>query len=118
MRLVRYGDVGKEKPGILDAQGGIRDVSGAVKDIDGTALSPEGLAKMRGLNVESLPKVSINACVSALRPCVRTAPSLSPRPQANISQSAAWSCLPASIPSSSARFSASMRRPSRSGQAL
>jgi len=58
MRLVRYGDIGKEKPGILDAQGGIRDVSGTVKDIDGTALSLEGLAKLRGLNVESLPKVS------------------------------------------------------------
>ena len=58
MRLVRYGDAGKEKPGIVDAQGGIRDASGAVKDIDGAALSPEGLAKLRGLNVESLPKVS------------------------------------------------------------
>jgi len=58
MRLVRYGDLGKEKPGILDAQGAIRDLSGAVADIDGTSLSPEGLAKLRGRNVEGLPKVS------------------------------------------------------------
>jgi len=58
MRLVRYGDIGKEKPGVLDAQGAIRDLSGVVADIDGGALSPDGLAKLRGLNVDSLPKVS------------------------------------------------------------
>ena len=58
MRLVRYGDAGKEKPGILDAQGAIRDLSGVVADIDGSALAPDSLAKLRGLNVDSLPKVS------------------------------------------------------------
>jgi len=58
MRLVRYGDAGKEKPGILDAQGAIRDLSGVVADIDGGALAPDSIAKLRGLNVDSLPKVS------------------------------------------------------------
>ena len=58
MRLVRYGDAGKEKPGIVDAQGAIRDLSGVVGDIDGSALSPEGQAKLRGVNVDSLPKVA------------------------------------------------------------
>jgi len=57
MRLVRYGDIGKEKPGILDAQDAIRDLSGVVSDIDGDALSPDSLNKLRGLNVDSLPKV-------------------------------------------------------------
>jgi 2-keto-4-pentenoate hydratase/2-oxohepta-3-ene-1,7-dioic acid hydratase in catechol pathway len=60
MRLVRYGDAGKEKPGILDAQGTIRDLSGVVNDIDGNALSPDSLNKLRGLNVDSLPKVPGN----------------------------------------------------------
>lgn len=60
MKLVRYGEAGKEKPGILDAQGGIRDLSGVVKDIDGSVVSPEGLAKLRGVNVDSLPKVGGN----------------------------------------------------------
>lgn len=60
MKLVRYGEAGKEKPGIIDAQGGIRDLSGMVKDIDAAAVSPEGLAKLRAVNVESLPKVSDN----------------------------------------------------------
>jgi 2-keto-4-pentenoate hydratase/2-oxohepta-3-ene-1,7-dioic acid hydratase in catechol pathway len=58
VRLVRYGDAGKEKPGILDAQGAIRDLSGVVADIDGSALAPDSLAKLRGLNVDSLPKVA------------------------------------------------------------
>ena len=60
MKLVRYGEAGKEKPGMLDAQGGIRDLSGVVKDIDGSTVSPEGIAKLRALNVDSLPKVSGN----------------------------------------------------------
>jgi 2-keto-4-pentenoate hydratase/2-oxohepta-3-ene-1,7-dioic acid hydratase in catechol pathway len=60
MRLVRYGDAGKEKPGLLDAQGAIRDLSGVVPDIDGSALAPDSLTKLRGLNVDSLPKVAGN----------------------------------------------------------
>jgi ureidoglycolate lyase len=58
MKLVRYGDAGKEKPGILDAAGALRDLSGVVSDIDGAALSAEGLAKIRAADLNSLPKVS------------------------------------------------------------
>ena len=60
MKLVRYGEAGKEKPGILDAQGAIRDLSGVVKDIDATTVSPEGLAKLKSVNVDALSKVSGN----------------------------------------------------------
>ncbi len=60
MKLVRYGEAGKEKPGILDAQGAIRDLSGVVKEIDATTVSPEGIAKLKGVKVDSLPKVSGN----------------------------------------------------------
>jgi 2-keto-4-pentenoate hydratase/2-oxohepta-3-ene-1,7-dioic acid hydratase in catechol pathway len=60
MKLVRYGEAGKEKPGILDAQGAIRDLSGVVKDIDATTVSPQGIAKLKGVNVDSLPKVRGN----------------------------------------------------------
>lgn len=60
MKLVRYGDAGKEKPGILDSQGEIRDLSGLVKDIDGSVLGDEGLARLRAANIEALPKVSGN----------------------------------------------------------
>lgn len=60
MKLVRYGDAGQEKPGMLDAQGAIRDLSAAVRDIDGSTISEESLAKLRGIDVNSLPKVSGN----------------------------------------------------------
>ena len=33
MKLVRYGQPGKEKPGLIDAEGRLRDLSGVVKDI-------------------------------------------------------------------------------------
>jgi len=60
MRLVRYGEAGSEKPGILDASGAIRDLSGVVKDIDGSTLGTDGLNKLRGVDVNALPKVAGN----------------------------------------------------------
>jgi ureidoglycolate lyase len=65
MKLVRYGEAGKEKPGILDAHGAVRDLSGHVRDIDGAAISEQGLAKLRGLDVEGLPKVGGNPRLGA-----------------------------------------------------
>ena len=58
MKLVRFGDAGQEKPGVLDAGGAIRDLSGVIRDIDGSTLSDASLAKLRALNLESLPKVA------------------------------------------------------------
>jgi 2-keto-4-pentenoate hydratase/2-oxohepta-3-ene-1,7-dioic acid hydratase in catechol pathway len=57
MKLVRYGAPGREKPGMLDAQGRIRDLSKIVPDIAGEALSPKGLAKLRKLKPDKLPLV-------------------------------------------------------------
>jgi ureidoglycolate lyase len=65
MRLVRYGEAGSEKPGMLDGSGVIRDLSGVVKDIDGAVLQPESLAKLRALNPDSLPKVAGNPRLGA-----------------------------------------------------
>jgi ureidoglycolate lyase len=58
MKLVRYGEAGKEKPGVLDAQGAIRDLSGVVRDIDASTISPEGIARLKGTNVDGLPTVA------------------------------------------------------------
>ena len=44
MKLLRYGDRGAEKPGVLDADGHIRDLSGVITDIEGDVLGPESLA--------------------------------------------------------------------------
>ena len=68
MKLLRYGPVGQEKPGLLDAQGRIRDLSAHVADIAGEALLPEGLARIAALDPQSLPVVPGNprlgACVA------------------------------------------------------
>jgi 2-keto-4-pentenoate hydratase/2-oxohepta-3-ene-1,7-dioic acid hydratase in catechol pathway len=67
MKLVRFGNAGAEKPGVLDLEGSIRDLSGIVPDISGSALSPESLARLRGLNLTELPLASNS---SRLGPCV------------------------------------------------
>ena len=58
MKLVRHGEAGQEKPGILDKAGAVRDLSGRIKDIDGAFLSGGGLAELSKLDVETLPKVA------------------------------------------------------------
>jgi len=67
MKLLRYGDKGQEKPGLLDAQGQIRDLSAHITDLAGKALEPSSLDALSKLDVASLPLVSgsprIGACV-------------------------------------------------------
>jgi 2-keto-4-pentenoate hydratase/2-oxohepta-3-ene-1,7-dioic acid hydratase in catechol pathway len=67
MKLVRYGPAGKEKPGLIDAEGKLRDLSKKVKDIDGAALAPAELAKLRKLDPKKLPQVKGRP---RLGPCV------------------------------------------------
>ena len=57
MKLLRYGESGREKPGVVDTSGRIRDLSGIVGDIAGDALDRESLARLRGLDLASLPLV-------------------------------------------------------------
>ena len=67
MKLLRYGEMGAEKPGMLDADGNIRDLSAHVSDINGAALGDDTLAKLRALDPASLPLVEgsprLGACV-------------------------------------------------------
>ncbi|RFC63399.1 FAA hydrolase family protein [Fulvimarina endophytica] len=71
MKLLRYGPAGREKPGIMDANGQIRDLSGVVADISGDVLSPAGLERIAGTDPESLPVVDgkprLGPCVGAMQ---------------------------------------------------
>jgi 2-keto-4-pentenoate hydratase/2-oxohepta-3-ene-1,7-dioic acid hydratase in catechol pathway len=67
MKLLRFGDAGREKPGILAADGTIRDLSGTVADIAGEVLLPTGIEKLRGVDPTKLPRVSEPV---RLGPCV------------------------------------------------
>ena len=68
MKLVRYGPAGKEKPGLIDADGKLRDLSKKVKDINGASLAPAELAKLKKLDVKKLPLVKgkprLGSCVA------------------------------------------------------
>lgn len=68
MKLLRYGEPGHERPGLLDAQNQIRDLSAILPDLDGSALSPQSLARLAALDPQSLPLVSgqprLGPCVS------------------------------------------------------
>ncbi|MHA1518074.1 MAG: fumarylacetoacetate hydrolase family protein [Alphaproteobacteria bacterium] len=57
MKLVRFGESGKERPGVLDAKGQIRDLSGVIKDLSGDALGRESLNRLKAIASEMLPLV-------------------------------------------------------------
>lgn len=60
MKLVRYGDVGQEKPGMVDANGTLRDLSAHVADFTGETIGDDSIAKLRALDPASLPAVDGN----------------------------------------------------------
>jgi 2,4-diketo-3-deoxy-L-fuconate hydrolase len=57
MKLIRFGQAGHEKPGLVDEDGVFRDLSGIVDDITGEVLTAHGLAKLRALKPSALPVV-------------------------------------------------------------
>lgn len=71
MKLVRYGELGKERPGLVDDSGQIRDLSAAVPDITSETIAPASLDLLRKLEPETLPLVDatvrIGACIGNVR---------------------------------------------------
>ena len=78
MKLLRYGPVGHEKPGVLDAAGQVRSLSALIDDIGGDALLPDSLAHLRSLDLDSLPLVPgvpqqdlrLGPCVANVGKCI------------------------------------------------
>jgi 2-keto-4-pentenoate hydratase/2-oxohepta-3-ene-1,7-dioic acid hydratase in catechol pathway len=65
MKLIRFGDKGVEKPGVMAADGSLRDLSGLVPDIAGGVLAPASLAALRSLDATLLPLVPAGARLGA-----------------------------------------------------
>ncbi|MDC0093734.1 fumarylacetoacetate hydrolase family protein [Alphaproteobacteria bacterium] len=67
MKLLRHGEFGKEKPGIMDQEGKIRDLSDHISDINGDTISADSLKKITAIDLSTLPIVSdttrLGACV-------------------------------------------------------
>ena len=70
MKLVRYGNPGEERPGLLDSQGALRDLYAFVPDIAGPVLLPASQEKLRALDPATLPLVPgsprLGPCVGAV----------------------------------------------------
>ena len=67
MKLLRYGPLGEERPGILDARGEVRSLAGVIPDLTGEFLSDDTWRRLRELDVDSLPRVEPGV---RLGPCV------------------------------------------------
>ena len=65
MKLVRYGQKGAEKPGLIDKSGQLRDLSAHVRDLDGEAYSPATLRKLAAIDPASLRTVEGNPRLGA-----------------------------------------------------
>ena len=68
MKLVRYGEAGSERPGVVGTDGKIRDLSAHVADIGGAALDPRSLQDLSRIDPATLPPVDgsprIGPCVA------------------------------------------------------
>jgi 2,4-diketo-3-deoxy-L-fuconate hydrolase len=67
MKLFRFGNPGRERPGVVDAQGVARDISSLCEDLNGSALSRANLERVRRADLQSLPRVP---STERLGPCV------------------------------------------------
>ncbi len=67
MKLLRWGEIGDERPGLLDGDGRRRDLTGVIADVAGAALAPDTLARLAALDPTQLPLVPDSARIA---PCV------------------------------------------------
>ena len=68
MKLCRIGEIGKEKPAIIDKDKKYRDLSSVVKDFNPETLNFETLKKIKEIDISKLPELNskqrVGACVS------------------------------------------------------
>ncbi len=68
MKLLRIGEIGSEKPALLDKENKYRDLSSIIKDFNPDTLNFETLEKIKNTNITKLPvldsNLRIGACVS------------------------------------------------------
>jgi 2-keto-4-pentenoate hydratase/2-oxohepta-3-ene-1,7-dioic acid hydratase in catechol pathway len=67
MKLLRFGVVGQERPGAIDANGQIRDLSEVVPNIAGEVLLPKSIERLKNTDLRLLPRVDAKVRIG---PCV------------------------------------------------
>ncbi len=70
MKLLRVGNLGEERPALLDGDGQLRDLTGVVPDLAGSVLDPSELKALSRLDATRLPVIEgnprIGACVGGV----------------------------------------------------
>jgi len=68
MKLCRLGEIGEEKPALIDKENNYRDLSSVIKDFNPDTLNFTTIKKISDIDISSLPKLDpglrIGACVS------------------------------------------------------
>lgn len=67
MKLVRHGQAGKERPGLIDSEGKIRDLGGIYEDFGPAFFANDGIRRVRSVHLPDLPVIAKGA---RLGPCV------------------------------------------------
>ena len=65
MKLCRIGELGKEKPAIIDKDGSYKDLSSTISDLNPENLNFETLDKIKKLNTKDLPTLKANSRIGA-----------------------------------------------------
>ena len=65
MKLIRFGEKGEERPGVLDAEGRIRDVSSVVPDYSPDTIGPELIDTLSAADLSALPAVDPTTRIGA-----------------------------------------------------
>lgn len=69
MKFVRFGSVGQERPGLIDARGHVRDLSAHIADFSGATIDTDAFRALRNLDIETLPDMGPSDALR-LGPCV------------------------------------------------
>jgi 2-keto-4-pentenoate hydratase/2-oxohepta-3-ene-1,7-dioic acid hydratase in catechol pathway len=67
MKLLRFGDKGHEKPGIVDKNEDIRSLEGVIDDVAGAVLGKDSLEKLKAVDLTTLPLIMKGTRIG---PCV------------------------------------------------
>lgn len=70
MKLIRFGEKGSERPGVVDADGSIRDLSAVVTDYTPETVGPHLVERLRATDLSAMPKVRDGVRIGA--PLART----------------------------------------------
>ena len=65
MKLCRIGELGKEKPAVIDQDASYKDLSSVISDLNPESLNFETIENVKKLNIKDLPTLDKNSRIGA-----------------------------------------------------